>query len=152
MSGNTNLYLVCEVHDCELLPLYCIDCDFPLCGDCVTRDHVGHKVRKVSEVIETQLRQLEEGLDNENSILFLKNLLSDSQRRQKQLAENRENLLRNVLNREEELIEKAKLWREKMTDRIITLAEEQRKSLDKDVTITSALLLRKNKSQDLEQE
>lgn len=39
-----------------------------------------------------------------------------------------------------------------MTDIILTLAEEQRKSLDKDVTITSALLLFKNKSQDLEQE
>lgn len=152
MSGNTNLDLVCEVHDCELLPLYCMDCDCPLCGDCVTRDHVGHQVRKVSEVIETQVRQLEECLDSDNSVLFLKNLLSDAQIRQKELAENRENLLRNVLNREEELIEKAKLWREKMTDIILTLAEEQRKSLDKDVTITSALLLFKNKSQDLEQE
>lgn len=38
--------LICEIHDCELLPLYCTDCDCPLCGDCVTCDHVGHKIKK----------------------------------------------------------------------------------------------------------
>lgn len=38
--------LIFEIHDCELLPLYCTDCDCPLCGDCVTCDHVGHKVKK----------------------------------------------------------------------------------------------------------
>lgn len=49
---------MCEVHDsCDLLPIYCADC--PLCSDCVTRDHVGHTIRKLSEVAETQLRQLE---------------------------------------------------------------------------------------------
>lgn len=46
MSDDHNLDLLCDVHSCsELLPLYCVDCDCPLCGDCVTRDHVGHKIR-----------------------------------------------------------------------------------------------------------
>lgn len=54
---------VCEVHDsCDLLPIYCTDCDCPLCCDCVTRDHVGHTIWKVSEVAETQLWQLEKSL------------------------------------------------------------------------------------------
>lgn len=75
MSGNVNLDLICEVHDCsELLPLYCTDCDCPLCADCVTRDHVGHKVRKVSEVVESQELQLKESLSSDNSILFLQKL------------------------------------------------------------------------------
>lgn len=55
MTGNTNMDLVCEDHDgCELLPLYCMDCDCPLCSYCITRNHVGHTFQYVSEVVETQ--------------------------------------------------------------------------------------------------
>lgn len=93
--------LICEIHDCELLPLYCTDCDCPLCGDYVTCDHVGHKVKKkVSQVVETQLRQLEKSLSNDNSILFLRELLNNSESRQKHLRERSESLLRNVVDRE----------------------------------------------------
>lgn len=93
--------LICEIHDCELLPLYCTDCDCPLCGDWVTCDHVGHKVKKkVSQVVETQLRQLEESLSNDNSILFLRELLNNSESRQKHLRGRSENLLQNVVDRE----------------------------------------------------
>lgn len=116
MSGNMNLELMCEVHDCsELLPLYC--------KDCVTRDHVGHKIRKASEVVESQELQLKESLNSDKSILLLQKLLNNSKGSKKQLAENRENLLRNVVNRKEEIIEKVKLWREKMTEKIIHLAD-----------------------------
>lgn len=79
MSGNMNLELMCEVHDCsELLPLYCKDCDCLLCGDCVTRDHVGHKIRKASEVVESQELQLKESLNSDKSILLLQKLLNNS--------------------------------------------------------------------------
>lgn len=40
----------CWTHSSELLPLFCRDCDRVLCSDCVTGDHVGHKLCKVSEV------------------------------------------------------------------------------------------------------
>lgn len=64
-------------------------------------DHVGHKVKKkVSQVVETQLRQLEESLSNDNSILFLRELLNNSESRQKHLRERSESLLRNVVDRE----------------------------------------------------
>lgn len=123
--------LVCEVHDGELLPLYCMDCDCPLCGDCVTLDHVGHKVQKVSKVVETQLRQLEKSLSNDNSVLFLRGLLNNSESRHKNLRERSKSLLRNVVNREKEIIEKAKLWRENMTETIITLTNNEGKTLEK---------------------
>lgn len=153
MTGSINMDLMCEVHDdCELLPLYCMDCGCPLCGDCVTRDHVGHKVRKVSEVVETQLRQLKESLGNEHSVLHLQNLLSDSEIRQKQLAEHRENLIRNVVDREEEIIEKVKLWREKMTEKIITLTDNEEKMLEKDMTFASALLKCKERNLEIDRE
>lgn len=60
MSGLGRLDLVYEIHDgCDLLPLYFADCDCTFCSDSVTRDHVGHTFRKVSEVAETELRQLD---------------------------------------------------------------------------------------------
>lgn len=153
MSGNVNLDLICEVHDCsELLPLYCTDCDCPLCADCVTRDHVGHKVRKVSEVVESQELQLKESLSSDNSILFLQKLLNYSKGSTKHLAENRENLLRNVVNREEEIIEKVKRWREKMTEKIIYLAEIQTKCLQKDIALASVLLESKDSGLNLKRD
>lgn len=44
----------------------------------------------------------------------------------------------------------AKLWREKMSNRNITLADEQVKSLGKDMTITSALLGFKDNGQEMD--
>lgn len=118
--------LICEVHDCEF---YCTDCDCPLCGDCVTCDHVGHKVKKVSQVVESQLRQLEESLSNDNSVLFVRELPNNSESRQKHLRERRESLLRNVVDREKEIIEKAKLWRENMTWTIVNLTNNEEQTL-----------------------
>lgn len=127
-SGNIklNMELICEVHDrCELLPLYCMDCDCPLCGDCVTRDHVGHKVRKVSEVTETHLKQLRESLSANNSVSFLMKLLTNMQNRQKHSAEHNENLLRNVIDTEKEIVEKVKLWRENISKKILDSANTE---------------------------
>lgn len=153
MSENMNLELMCEVHVCsELLPLYCKDCDCLLCGDCVTRDHVGHKIRKASEVVESQELQLKESLSNDKSILFLQKLLNNSKRSKKQLAENRENLLRNVVNREEEIIEKVKLWREEMTEKIIYLADIQTECLIKGIALTSVLLQSKDSGLNLKKD
>lgn len=136
MSGLGRLDLVCEIHDgCDLLPLYCADCDCTLCSDCVTRDHVGHTFRKVSEGAETELRQLEESLRREKTILRLNKLLTDAERRQKTLIEHKENLLRNVVDRAQKVIEKVSLWIEKMTKRVIKLADKQQKSLNKEVAL-----------------
>lgn len=146
MSGLVRLDLVCKIHDCcDLLLIYCADCDCTLCSDCVTRDHVGHTFRKVSEVAESELRQLEESLGRENSILRFIKLLTDAERRQKTLIEHKEKLLRNVVDRAEEVIEKVNLWIEKMTKRVIKLADKQQKSLNKDVALLCALLQCKEK-------
>lgn len=110
---------------------------------------MGHKLQKVSEVVETQLRQLKESLGNEHSVLRLQKLLSDAESRGKQLTEHRENLLRNVVDREKEIMEKVRQWREKMTEEIIALADDQQKSLEKDVTLTSAVLQCKDKDLEL---
>lgn len=150
MSGFRKMDLVCGVHEgCDLLPIYCADCDCPLCSDCVTHEHVGHKFRKVSEVAETQLRQLEESLSSEKLVLRLNKLLTDAERRRKNLSEHRERLLQNVVDREEEVVEKVKLWRMKITEKILNLAEKQQTSLGKDEALLSALLQYKSKGLDM---
>uniref|UniRef100_K1QFJ6 Uncharacterized protein n=1 Tax=Magallana gigas TaxID=29159 RepID=K1QFJ6_MAGGI len=153
VGGNISMELMCEIHDgCELLPLYCMDCDCPICSHCITSNHVGHKFQNVSEVVESKLRQLEESLGNEHAVLRLHELLSDSENRQKQLAEHRENLLRNVVDREEEIIEKVKLWREKMTEKIINFTDNEEKMLGKDTTLASALLKCKERNLEIGRE
>lgn len=142
--------LICEVHDCELLALYCTACDCPLCGDCVTCDHVGHKVKKKSVPGSGKLRQLEESLSNDNPVLFLRELLNNSESRHKHLRERSESLLRNVVDREKEIIEKAKMWRENMTRTIVNLTNNEEQMLIRDKAIASALLMYKEKNLDFE--
>lgn len=95
---------------------------------------------------------MKESLNSDNSILFLQKLLNYSKRSTKHLAENRENLLRNVVNREKEIIEKVKLWREKMTEKIIYLAEIQIKCLQKDIALASVLLESKDSGLNLKRD
>lgn len=53
MLGFCKMDLVCGVYDgCDLLFIYCVDCDCFLCSDCVIYEYVGYKFRKVLEVVE----------------------------------------------------------------------------------------------------
>lgn len=103
----------------------------------------------MSEVAENQLRQLEESLSSENLVLRLNKLLTDAERRRKNLSEHRERLLQNVVDREEEVVEKVKLWRMKITEKILNLAEKQQTSLGKDEALLSTLLQYKRKGLDM---
>lgn len=56
MLGFGRLDLVYEIYDgCDLLFLYCVDCDCIFCSDCVICDYVGYIFRKVLEVVEIEL-------------------------------------------------------------------------------------------------
>lgn len=49
---------MCDIHSVCELPLHrFINCGCPLCVDCVIRGHAGHKVKKVSDVVEIQVQQ-----------------------------------------------------------------------------------------------
>lgn len=54
----------------------------------------------------------------------------------KKTSQNKEN----IVDREEEVKEKVKLWREQMTEKILSLAHKQEDSLDKDIALLSAVL------------
>lgn len=68
-----NSLLVCEVHDCcKLLYLCCIECVLHLSTSCVTCKHIGHKVKKASKEVETQLQNLESSYVLRNYLIITK--------------------------------------------------------------------------------
>ncbi|XP_056014987.1 uncharacterized protein LOC125676724 [Ostrea edulis] len=144
--------LTCTVHSNDLLPLFCKDCDHLLCCDCITHDHAGHKLCNVSEVVEFHQQELQGVLKNEKSIQFLERLVVDSQGEQDRLAQHTEDLLRNVIDREEEIIAKVRIWRENLTDMIIQFREERDKYLKEKKNIISALLKMRERDIHLESE
>ncbi|XP_048770403.2 uncharacterized protein LOC125676607 [Ostrea edulis] len=145
MAGNqtsvcSEINLTCSVHCNDLLPLFCKDCDHLLCCDCVTRDHAGHKLCNVSEVVEFHQHELQGVLNNEKSIQILEKVVVDWQGEQNMLPMHTEDLLRNVIDREEEIITKVKNWRELMMDTIIKFREERDKYLKEKNSTISVLL------------
>jgi hypothetical protein len=90
-------------------------------------------------VAEFHQQQLHDILKNEQTIQCLERLVVDLQGQQNRLAVHTEDLLRNVIAREEEIIEKVKIWREDMVERIIQFRKERDKHLKEKTTIISAL-------------
>ncbi|XP_056016806.1 uncharacterized protein LOC125675625 [Ostrea edulis] len=144
--------LTCSVHCSDLLPLFCKDCDHLLCCDCVTRDHAGHKLCNVSDVVKDHQLALQKVLNNEKSMLFLRRLLADSQREQHRLALHTEDLLRNVINREEEIIAKVKIWRGNTMDVIKNFREQRDTYLKEKISTISTILNKREKGFYLESE
>lgn len=61
----------CLVHAKGLLPLLCRDCDGPVCLDCLTTNHVGHKMGKPSECIEDVFNQLNDTIQGKNRLVLV---------------------------------------------------------------------------------
>lgn len=60
----------CRVHAKELVSLLCNDCDSPVCLDCLTTSHSGHKLCKLSECIEETINQLNDVIEENESARF----------------------------------------------------------------------------------
>ncbi|XP_061196376.1 uncharacterized protein LOC133204639 [Saccostrea echinata] len=146
VSDNEDIRLKCDTHNNDLLPLFCRDCNCHLCADCVTLDHAGHNIRNVSEVVEFHKQELREILCRDTSSQFLAKRLSHLQEQQKSLAVHTESLLRNVLDREDEIMERVKIWRQDIFDKIISFRETCEANLRDDQIIISALLQHHEKS------
>lgn len=135
----------CWTHSSELLPLFCRDCDRVLCSDCVTGDHVGHKLCKVSEVAVYHKNGFEKILECDKTMSRLEEILHHSQQEQKDLAEHAGNLICNVLDREMEVGQRLKLWSKKMVEDVTLLKERHDMSLKEDEYLASAVLERKTR-------
>ena len=130
----------CNKHESDLLPLFCRDCNCLMCSDCVTTDHVTHNFCKVSDVAEFHKNKLEEVLKNSDSMSMLEKMLQQLQEKQINLAKDTENLIFRISEREEEIIQRVKLWSKKLIGNVNTLRERRGMSLKHDQNVINGLL------------
>lgn len=70
MNSNP-LYPGCASHDKELCAMYCNHCESPVCLSCITTDqHLGHKLSKVSQVLEEKKLQVAKEQSELNQTIY----------------------------------------------------------------------------------
>ena len=130
----------CIKHEDDLLPLFCRDCNCLMCSDCITTDHVGHNICKISDVAEFHQKKLEKVLECSDSMSLLEKMLQQLQQKQINLAKDTENLICRISEREEEIIQRVKLWSKKLIGNANNLKERRGLSLKHDENVINALL------------
>nr|XP_022333766.1 uncharacterized protein LOC111130815 [Crassostrea virginica] len=130
----------CIKHEDDLLPLFCRDCNCLMCSDCITTDHVGHDICKLSDVAEFHQKKLENVLECSDSMSLLEKMLQQLQQKQINLAKDSENLICKISEREEEIIQRVKLWSKRLIGNVNTSRERSCLSLKHDENIINALL------------
>lgn len=78
---------LCNVHKKDLVPLVCKDCDSPVCFDCLTTNHVGHRMGKLSECIDYKIDQLNDVVQKKDSACFELQLIEENIKRRRQEIE-----------------------------------------------------------------
>lgn len=115
----------CRNHADELLPLLCKDCDCPVCLNCLTTNHVGHKMGKLSECMEDTFRQLNDAIQGKECARFnLKQIEENLQNTQDRLKRQVEEMVHSVTEREGEIMEEVKKVCQKTIEQIKHLATE----------------------------
>ena len=130
----------CNKHESDLLPLFCRDCNCLLCSDCVTTDHVTHNFCKVSDVAEIHQNKLEKILKSSDSMSWLEEMFKQLQEKQINLAKDTENLICKISKREEEIIQRAKLWSKILIGNVNYMRDRRAFSLQHDENVINALL------------
>lgn len=115
----------CRVHAEELLPLLCKDCDSPVCVDCVTTSHAGHKLCKISECIEDKINQLNDAMEGNGSARFdLKKIEENLQNNKDRFKTQVEEMIQRVTEREDEIVKEVKNVCKQTVEQIKNLATE----------------------------
>lgn len=130
----------CSKHDSDLLPVFCRDCNRLMCTDCVTTDHTGHNLCKVTEVAEFYQNKLEKNVRNTEFMGEVKKSLRRSREERNELANYTKDLLCSVSEREEEIMQSVKIWRQKMVKRITDLEERLDLTLKENEDLMNALI------------
>lgn len=126
----------CRIHADELLPLLCKDCDCPVCLNCLTTNHVGHKMGKLSECMEDTFRQLNDAIQGKECARFnLKQIEENLQNNQNRLKRQTEDMVQRVTEREEKIIEEVKNVCQQKIEQITKLATETEKPMQNDKEI-----------------
>lgn len=126
----------CRVHAAELLPLLCKDCDSPVCVDCVTTSHAGHKLCKLSECIENTINQLNDAMEGNESARFdLKKIEENLQYNKDRLKTQVEEMIQRVTEREDEIVKVVKNVCKQTVEQIKHIALETENPMKNDAEI-----------------
>ena len=132
---------ICQVHGKDLMPLLCQDCESAVCLDCLVKTHVGHKMSNISECVEEKVEKLNDAiLRKESSCFDLKELQGNLQERQRYIEDQKNMLIQQVRDREEEIVTEVKSVCQQTIDRISELANERECPMMKDEEILKTLI------------
>ena len=101
---------------------------------------MGHNICKISDVAEFHQKKLEKVLECSDSMSLLEKILQQLQQKQINLAKDTENLICRISEREEEIIQRVKLWSKRLIGNVNTLRERNCLSLKHDENVINALL------------
>lgn len=131
----------CLVHAKGLLPLLCGDCDGPVCLDCLTTNHVGHKMCKPSECTEDTFNQLNDTIQGTKSARFcLKQIQENIQKNQGRLKDQVEEMVQRVTEREGEIVKEVKNVCQKTIKQIKELEMEIENPMKNDEEMLKCLM------------
>nr|XP_022288507.1 uncharacterized protein LOC111100716 [Crassostrea virginica] len=132
---------ICQVHGKDLMPLLCQECESAVCLDCLVKTHVGHKMSNISECVEEKVEKLNDAiLRKESSCFDLKELQGSLQERQRYIKDQKNLLIQQVRDREEEIVTEVKRVCQQTIDRISELANERECPMIKDEEILKTLI------------
>ncbi|XP_056016879.1 uncharacterized protein LOC130053564 [Ostrea edulis] len=127
---------ICRVHLTDLLPLYCRNCDCPICCVCVVKNHKGHNICNVSECVEKKADELNDAIQQKDSACFDVKLIEENLRkRQESLQFQTESIIRSVEDREREIVAEVRNVCRQTIERVgnLTTEVEGRIRQDEDV-------------------
>lgn len=127
---------ICRVHLTDLLPLYCRNCDRPICCVCVVKNHKGHDICNVSECVEKKADELNDAIQQNDSACFDVKLIEENlKKRQESLQSQTESIIGSVEDREREIVTEVRNVCRQTIERIgnLTTEVEGRIRQDEDV-------------------
>lgn len=135
------------------MPLLCSDCECPVCFDCLTTNHAGHKMGKLSEYIDDKIEQLNGVVQKNDSTCFdVKRIEENIQKRRQEGKKQVEEMLQRVTATEEEIVKEVKNVCQQTIDQITNLAAEIENPMVKDEQLLNSFmscnLFRKDSDED----
>lgn len=123
------------------MPLSRTDCESTVCLDCIVTTHVGHKMCKISDGIEEKMEELNNAIQKKGSSCFDVNKVQENlQKRQVDLHLRKEQMVKLVTDREDEIVRKVKNVCQQTIKKITNLATEIESPLISDEEILKSLM------------
>lgn len=131
---------LCDVHEKDLMPLLCKDCECPVCLECLTTNHVGHTMGKLSEYIDDKIDLLNDVVQKNDTACFdLKKIEENLQKRRREVKKQVEEMVQRVTDREEEIVKEVKNVCQQTIDQVTNLATEIDNPMVSEETILNSL-------------